>query len=42
VFWVIGIIVAAQGQHLRASLDCAVHGSPFLSNEQKRQAQGVL
>ena len=34
-FYVIGTVVAAVGQTLRASLDTAVHTSPFLSNEQK-------
>ena len=40
-FWVIGVIIAALGQQLRASLDCAVHSSPFLTDEQKALAQGI-
>ena len=37
-FYVTGTVVAAIGQILRASLDHAVHTSPFLSNEQKAEA----
>ena len=33
VFFVIGIMVAAQGQLLRATLDTAVHSSPFLTDD---------
>lgn len=35
--WVLGVLVAVYGQHLRATLDIAVHGSPFLSNVQRVQ-----
>ncbi len=35
VFYVVGTVVAAVGQTLRASTDTAVNTSPFLSNEQK-------
>jgi hypothetical protein len=34
-FFVIGIIVAAQGQMLKAAVDTAVNSSPFLDNNQK-------
>lgn len=37
VFFFFGILVSAQGQILRASLDNAVHGSPFLTDEQRFQ-----
>ncbi|MCX6539835.1 MAG: zinc ribbon domain-containing protein [Acidobacteria bacterium] len=33
VFFVIGVMVAAQGQLLRATLDTAVHSSPFLTDD---------
>jgi len=33
LFFVIGIIVAAQGQLLKATLDTAVHSSPFLTDD---------
>ena len=33
VFFVIGIVVAAQGQLVRATLDTAVHSSPFLTDD---------
>ncbi len=32
VGWVFGILLEAYGEHLKASLDAAVNGSPFLSN----------
>ena len=35
IFYVIGIIVSALGQILKASLDTAVNGSPFLTSERK-------
>ena len=34
-FYLLGVLVAAQGQVLKASLDCAVNGSPFLTDEQR-------
>jgi hypothetical protein len=34
-FYIAGVIVAAQGQILKASLDSAVNNSPFLTNEQR-------
>jgi hypothetical protein len=34
-FYLLGVIVAAQGQILRATLDTAVNTSPFLSDRQK-------
>lgn len=41
IFYVIGIIVSAQGQILKASLDSAVNGSPFLTNERKAQIMSL-
>lgn len=38
VFHIIGIITRAQGQILRASLDSAVHSSPFLNGDEKAQS----
>jgi hypothetical protein len=35
--WIIGVVVDGYGQHLKAALDTAVHGSPFLSNVQRSQ-----
>jgi len=35
VFFIWGVLVSAQGQILKASLDGAVNGSPFLTNEQR-------
>lgn len=33
IFFVIGVFVAAHGQLLKATLDTAVHSSPFLTND---------
>jgi hypothetical protein len=41
IFYVVGIIVSAQGQILRASLDSAVNSSPFLTNERKSQIMSL-
>lgn len=34
-FYLLGVIVAAQGQVLKASLDGAVHTSPFLNDDER-------
>lgn len=39
--YVSGIFVAAQGQILQATLDGAVNGSPFLSNDQKAEMMSL-
>jgi hypothetical protein len=41
VFYGIGVVVAAQGQILRASLDSAVHSSPFLTDQQRAEAMSL-
>lgn len=41
VFWIAGVLVTAQGQLLRASLDTAVNSSPLLSNIEKARIMGV-
>lgn len=38
----LGVLVSAQGQILRASLDSAVNTSPFLSNEQRARAMSLI
>ncbi len=38
----LGVLVRAQGQILRASLDSAVNTSPFLSNEQRARAMSLI
>jgi len=35
VFWVIGVLVSAQGQILKANIDEAVNTSPFLVDDQR-------
>ena len=39
--YVLGVLVSAQGQHLKASLDQAVHTSPFLDESQKARAMSL-
>lgn len=41
LFWVCGVIVAAQGQILRATLDNAVASSHFLTNAERADAMGL-
>jgi len=35
LFWLVGMLVYARGQHVTAGLDSAVNSSPFLSNAQR-------
>jgi uncharacterized membrane protein len=35
--WIIGSLVAGYSQHLSATLDAAVHGSPFLNDSQRAE-----
>jgi hypothetical protein len=39
--YVLGILVSAQGQILKASLDNAVNGSPFLTNEHRAKVMSL-
>jgi hypothetical protein len=41
LFWVCGVIVAAQGQILRATLDDAVASSRFLTDHERADAMGL-
>ena len=41
LFFIIGVLVSAQGQMLKASLDGAVNSSPFLSNAQRAQVMSL-
>lgn len=41
IFYIFGIVLSALGQNLMATLDTAVHGSPFMSQEQKAQAMNL-
>ena len=36
-FFVLGVIISAQGQLLLAALDTAVNSSPFLTDDQRSQ-----
>jgi hypothetical protein len=40
-FYVVGVLVSAQGQILKASLDGAVNSSPFLANEHKAKIMSL-
>jgi hypothetical protein len=35
--WIVGVVIEGFGQHLEATLDTAVHSSPFLSSLQRAQ-----
>ena len=41
IFFIWGVLVSAQGQILKASLDGAVNGSPFLTNEQRARIMSL-
>lgn len=41
LFWVFGVLVSAQGQTLKASLDSAVNNSPFLTNLQRARIMSL-
>lgn len=41
IFYILGIVLSALGQNLMATLDTAVNGSPFMSQEQKAQAMNL-
>lgn len=41
IFYIFGIVLSALGQNLMATLDTAVHGSPFMTQEQKAQAMNL-
>jgi len=40
-FYIFGVLVSAQGQTLKASLDSAVNNSPFLGNEQRAKVMSL-
>lgn len=41
LFYGLGIALTVSGKNLSASLDSAVHTSPFLTNEQKTQTMNI-
>lgn len=41
IFFIWGVLVSAQGQILKASLDGAVNSSPFLDNEQRARIMSL-
>jgi heme/copper-type cytochrome/quinol oxidase subunit 4 len=41
LFYIIGVLVSAQGQILKASLDSAVNTSPFLTNEDRAKVMSL-
>ncbi len=40
-FYILGIIISAQGQILKATLDTAVNTSPFLADDEKANAMSL-
>jgi len=42
IFYVVGVIVSAQGQILKASLDNSVHSSPFVNNDEKARIMSLI
>lgn len=40
-FYIWGVLVSAQGQIPKATIDGAVHGSPFLDNEMKAKVMSL-
>lgn len=41
LFYIVGILVAAQGEILKATLDSAVNSSPFLTNEHRAKIMSL-
>ena len=41
LFFILGVLVSAQGQLLKASVDGAVNNSPFLTNEQRAKIMSI-
>jgi hypothetical protein len=41
LFFAVGLVVSAQGQNLKATLDSAVNSSPFLTNEQRAKVMSL-
>jgi hypothetical protein len=41
LFWVVGVMVGALGQQLKASLDTAVYSSTFLNNHQRAEIMSL-
>ena len=39
--YAVGVMISAQGQLLLATLDSAINGSPFLTDEQRAQVMSV-
>jgi hypothetical protein len=41
LFFLLGVLISAQGQLLKAHADSAVHTSPFLNNEERAIAMSL-
>jgi len=41
LFYLLGVLVSAQGQILKASLDGAVNSSPFLTNQHRAKIMSL-
>ena len=42
LLWILGVVVSASGLGLKATLDCAVNSSPFLSDQQRARVMSLL
>jgi hypothetical protein len=42
LFYLIGVLISAQGQILKASLDNAVNSSPFLTDDHRAEIMSLL
>lgn len=40
-FFILGVLVSAQGQVLKAALDTAINGSPFLTNQHRAKVMSL-
>lgn len=41
LFWLFGVLISSQGQVLLASLDTAVNGSPFITDDERATAMSL-
>ena len=41
LFWLLGVLISSQGQVLLASLDVAVNGSPFITDDDRAAAMSL-
>lgn len=42
LFWLVSVLVCVRAEDLEASVDCAVHSSPFLSDKQRAEVMRLI